>query len=505
MLALLLLSGLTTSHAQVPLPTFPDDWSSKETINQVIYQGSYVQNGDSYCCGQDSTCQLQLQYEAGTRYFSYSTKQSRFDDEITKDVTIMDYKQLVEVAVDENMVCTAWCPLTGGMSPFDMVESDATHMGTAVIDGKTVQHWQYVELGPLHVKMQTNDYFVDQSDQANCVPVLENQHLTPFKIDLGTSNESWTNFKAGKQDASLFNFTQGPASGCPRASNCGSSSRLLRRHRLGDKTYSLSEIAAIRAQELQEFQKSQSSQKSSLSTVHVRAGNHGGKAQKISAAAAPPVFPQDYYANVKDFLVLPQGDFYTQDLDGGESWCIHRDGNGKIQTQFQAAPQYVSYSTNQTRMGGAVGANAVVSDYNKMKQFAVDGNNDCTSYCPIDDGSNMVPLVIADDAKDLGPVTLDGKTYQHFRWNDVILHVIVMDTVDAFIDMTDPSTPVPYLWMESLTPFNKYLASVNTTYTNFQGGKQSSDLFAVNNIDKCPLDANCQPTTSSSSMSSAFH
>jgi hypothetical protein len=311
--------------------------------------------------------------------------------------------------------------------------------------------------------------------------------LTPFKINLGQQNESWSNWKAGAQDASLFAFTNGPANGCPKANNCGNSQRLLRRLRLGDKRFTVDQIMQQMKQE--------EAERVSTFTKTMRGGpaaqNRRGK------IAALPTFPSDYKATESDFLIVPQGDYSSFESSGGmEYWCLAQNSNGKIQTEFQAGPSYVSYSTNQTRFGGSLGQTAVVTDYNLMKQFAVDATNACTAYCPLN-SNGMFPLAIDPSAKDLGTATLNGKKYEHFRWSDKILRVVVMDTVDVYADLTDPSKPVPYLWQESITPFNQYLASANTTYTDFVGGAQPAALFAVTGISSCPKSSNCGSSTES--------
>jgi len=44
--------------------------------------------------------------------------------------------------------------------------------------------------------------------------------------------------------------------------------------------------------------------------------------------------------------------------------------------------------------------------------------------------------------------------YEHFYWKDK-LGIFVMDVVDAYVDISDPSNPKPYLFETLLQPFDK--------------------------------------------------
>merc|ERR1719329_1078885 len=126
------------------------------------------------------------------------------------------------------------------------------------------------------------------------------------------------------------------------------------------------------------FSKIMELRKSERAQLHRPRGAYKNLLQKSTAT---PTFPQDFSADVTDFLIVPQGDYYTFESSGGfEYWCLKTNSNGKIQTEFQKAPNYVSYSTNQTRLGDPGASQAVIQDYNLGKEFKVDSNNTCQSY-----------------------------------------------------------------------------------------------------------------------------
>jgi hypothetical protein len=470
-------------------PVFAPDFTADEVISQVIYQGQYINDPNfGYCCGDSSTCSLQTGYEYGTRYFSYSTNVSRFDDNFNQ-VIINDYKHQVQVLVESasNLTCTSWCPMIGAMYPFDLVDTDATWIGETTLNGKQVQHWQYEERGPLNILFQIDNTYLDQStDPTYAIPVLEFDQLMPLKQDLGQMNESWSNFKIGTPDPSLFAYTNGPLESCPRDPNCGNE-QMLRALDSGLRNPIRREAVKTRISELDIEQ-------------GARLGNNLNRPRSPVSPTVQknfgtlPVIPQNFASDTKDFIIIPQGEYDYHDVSGYQYWCLSPQSNGKIQSQFVAGPLFQSADTNETRFGGGLGQPAVVTKYNEGKEYAVDATGTCTSYCPLQSGSALYPLVIDPLAKDLGKVSIAGNAYEQFHWIEYLFperQWEPMEIIDAFMDLTDPANPKPYIWQETLTPFGQYLATANSTYTNFVGGPQSEDLFMVNGASSCPLDANC--------------
>lgn len=137
-----------------------------------------------------------------------------------------------------------------------------------------------------------------------------------------------------------------------------------------------------------------------------------------------------------------------------------------------------------------MGAEGIVSDFVAQMQYEVDENSTCIQTCPMQQEA-WYNLTVNPLATDKGPASLDGKTYEHFYWMDTILKKVPMDTVDAYVNITDPANPIPYLWVEYLEPFGQFLAEANTTYHGFQGGPQDPNLFVVYKAQGCPVDPQC--------------
>lgn len=493
--AVLLSTGAVMAS---PRPKFATDYSTVETFVNEIYQGQYINDPTlGLCCGQSSSCQVQTGFQKGQRYTSYSTNFSRFDDFGDGSVTILDYKARMEVfAVSaSNLTCNTYCPLIGGMEPYYLPD-EAEDKGTFTIDGHTLQLWQYREVGPLNITMQTNNVFVNQTDINNANPYLEYDHLTPFKQDLGASNETYSNWISGAPDPALFKWLHPQYGKCPIDPNqCQNADAMFRRLRARD-------FVGFRHILQHLLKNGDPTAKQLLRSLRRRRGSRAAKmaatiATDASPASAkgdtPPTFPQDFFSNEQNFLVLPQGQYSTNDVSGSLYWCCGPDSNCKIQTEYEAGPTYVSFSTQQMRLGNPGDAQAEVIDYNAdvFKQLLVDENNTCTSYCPCQQGDALIPLAVDPSATKIGVATIGGKQYDQWQWSDHLGKRIKMDTINAFID-TSGAQPQPFLWAEDITPFNQYLATANTTYDSFKPGTPDPSMFKVNGISSCPLNQNCQ-------------
>jgi len=237
-------------------------------------------------------------------------------------VFINDYKKHIEVQVDPTtLACMSWCPI-GSMYPFELVDPNATNLGPVTMpDGRIVQHWQYKDLGPLRIVMETDNSYVDQSDPTYAVPVLENDVLTPFGIHLGVMNESWSNWKNGAQDPSLFAYTNGPEQGCQKSSQCNGDAYMIRR--LKEHDYVSFKDTAI-ARGLLTPDGALAFSKKGLALGSRGVADRAATPRLPVAPAAVPQFPQDFFAYTQDFLCLPQGQwtqFIAADGTGPFTCC----------------------------------------------------------------------------------------------------------------------------------------------------------------------------------------
>jgi len=438
------------------LPTFPNDWDADEISNLVQLQGA-VKTGDAACCPAGMNCKLQVQAQSGHHWFDFSNNRTRFGTGGENDIVNYYYPVYKQVKVDANNSCEFYCPINFDLEPLSL-DSNATDIGTAVVGGKTVEAYQWFDKEPIFGVMQVNTFYVDQSGKTP-LPVLEYDKLTPFGQYLGDSNNSYANFRAGKQDPSKFRVNG--VEDCPLdPQGCGQSS-LMSRMRAAKPVSPL--LSALRAA---------AEEPASEAILAPSADFLAGKI---------PVLPTDYTTDERDSVIIAQGPVQTI---GGDQCCGFTD-NCQVQQEFEFGKAYVDYTNQRTRFGD------IVSLYgNVNKQMQVDANNTCQQYCPLDDG--LMPLSLPNTTIDMGSVEIDGKTYQHYQYKDTILGVVTMDVVDMYVDMSDPSKPVPYLQHMLLTPFGgPPLGNSNVTWTNWNTGEPEPSVFDVNGIDSCKEASGC--------------
>ena len=86
--------------------------------------------------------------------------------------------------------------------------------------------------------------------------------------------------------------------------------------------------------------------------------------------------------------------------------------------------------------------------------------------------SLSVPLACGRAARaqvsDLGQTAFDGQLVEHYRWSDVILKIIKMQTTDFYASFTG-ATATPVAALTQLTPFGlKPIGVQNQTWTNWR-------------------------------------
>jgi len=206
-----------------PVPQFPLDWTANEEDFAVVYQGQYVQQGNLYCCGDDS-CEVQTQYQSGMDYFDFTHNRTRFDDPANGMIVALFNPIYKEMLVDGSNTCQSFCPLEEDLEPY-AVDANATYMGQKVIDNKTLDNWQWQDK-EFGIVFETNNVFVDPTTE---LPYTEIDNLTPFGMAIGDEEETFHTFVPGTPDPSHFAI-KGIAN-CPEDPNCGQSFRQRARRR----------------------------------------------------------------------------------------------------------------------------------------------------------------------------------------------------------------------------------------------------------------------------------
>jgi len=227
---------------QQPNITFVGDFSAHENSIMQIIQGGVEINGDP-CCSSDSPypqCQIQMQHRGGMRYMDIKNQRTRFDDEVSGEMIADDFTSHMSMLLNKTDgvdTCQEYCPLDPQdtltpIDPFDPFDK-TVDKGATTIDGKAVEHYFWADKILKIITMSKTDFYADIKDPKNAIPVFLSQHLTPLGQDLGRTNQTWSNLKAGTPSADHFKIAGMKT--CPKSSKCQSSNMLM--HHVQTRNY----------------------------------------------------------------------------------------------------------------------------------------------------------------------------------------------------------------------------------------------------------------------------
>mmetsp|Transcript_43544 Transcript_43544/g.85247 ORF Transcript_43544/g.85247 Transcript_43544/m.85247 type:complete len:501 (+) Transcript_43544:22-1524(+) len=208
--------------------TWPVDFSAFESQGMIANQGGVPsQDGKSTCCHVETLaqCQVQIQYQAGQKYYDYTNQRTRFESAGQVVVDLFDkHKSMLVVQNGTHEVCQEYCPMdpadTMDKGSATFLDDSAYDAGQAKFHGLSCEHWLWNDTIFGKIVMETSDFYADTSGPS-VVPVGRVDNLTPFGVQFATVNVGWDKFKAGAQPADKFDI-QGVDS-CPLSQNCGQS------------------------------------------------------------------------------------------------------------------------------------------------------------------------------------------------------------------------------------------------------------------------------------------
>merc|ERR1719445_135861 len=182
----------------------------------------------------DENCQIQIQAESGKHYFDYTHNRTRYDYD-DGSIIVSDYmlgKEMSVVVTEQGtFACDQYCPLEFDLEPLS-IPDDAKDQGSIKVANMTYEKWTWKEVILKVIVMEKVQMLVDQT-QSPPIPFTQNEELTPFGQDVGTSNTTYTDFVAGTPDPLLFKVEN--VSTCPMSPNCDQLKRQI--VRLRDRNY----------------------------------------------------------------------------------------------------------------------------------------------------------------------------------------------------------------------------------------------------------------------------
>jgi len=204
----------------------------------------------------------------------------------------------------------------------------------------------------------------------------------------------------------------------------------------------------------------------------------------LAAQSAPPVWPNDWTSIEEDFALMYQGSYSVID---GDNYCCS-DDNCEVQTQWQSGHNYFDFTNQRTRFDDPVQGSIVTLFKPKYMEMAVDANNTCTSYCPVQD--DLEPYSVNVNSTDMGSKVVDNRTTEDWQWKDIEFGVLVFETDDIYVDQT-VNPPVPVYEEDQLTPFGEAIGYETSNYLSFIYGTPDPSHFAIKGVDTCPQDSQC--------------
>jgi hypothetical protein len=191
--------------AVLAVPAAPAAWTSVSTTTVSLVNG-------------------QTQTSAGTQYQSDAAQASRFEPAAGSGrpttVTLFDGPHGgMEMEVDANNKCVAWCPPSS--TYFNQIRVGNGKNGTSVAKEISPNTWQWSDL-LIIVKMDTKE-LAFASD--GTTPQTLDEQITPFGKAIGNSTTTFTTFKPS---ADVSKFQPTGVENCPKASGCQQSVSSMR-------------------------------------------------------------------------------------------------------------------------------------------------------------------------------------------------------------------------------------------------------------------------------------
>lgn len=202
-------------------------------------------------------------------------------------------------------------------------------------------------------------------------------------------------------------------------------------------------------------------------------------------AGSIPTFPNDWSSILVQAIQINQGGVTTPT----GVCCPTMSPECKVQTAYASGYQYFDFTNNRTAFKNPDGT-GVVSLYSDNKEYAVDAQGNCQSYCPLNEP--LYPMGFGENATNHGVVVYNGEKVTDIYWSEVfpILN-ITMEYSDFYVVVNGDGSCTPVAEIDHITPFGEQLGLQNTTYVNFAAGPQDASHFVVNGAASCPMDNNC--------------
>lgn len=205
-----------------------------------------------------------------------------------------------------------------------------------------------------------------------------------------------------------------------------------------------------------------------------------------ATASKYPTIATSWTAVVTSAVDINEG---GQPGPNGQTCCSPETPQCKVQTEFQAARQYVDAVNNRVKVAGPNGA-GVVYDYKTLKAYEVDSTGKCTGFCPIPKKDAGISPLSVFNMTDKGTPTNKFCTGCEDYFSQQLLFNISMQSTNFYVNQKDFTDAQPVAIYQLLTPFGEPLGSQTQTFQQWVSGVPSASVFNVIDAAKCP-EAQC--------------
>lgn len=218
-------------------------------------------------------------------------------------------------------------------------------------------------------------------------------------------------------------------------------------------------------------------------------------AATTALAVRTPVFPQQWTSVVTQHVAINQG---GSPGANGELCCDYTSPECKVQTIYMAARQYFDFPNNRSATFTSEGT-GVVTLYNDGKEYSVDANGACQSYCPLDGPMEAFGFE-ASAVTESGPGTYNGQACDKYVVPTLLpIGNITMSVDTWYVTLNGASGPdTPLADITDLTPFGEQLGTESSFYTAWTPGAPDASKFTVTGKATCKQAKGCNGSSSSS-------
>jgi len=513
-------------QADADPPVFAKDFYVGQQSALAINQGGYYVK-DGVCCSQEhsSQCKLQAVNMGSDVYEQGSTERSRSDSaqgaivnwygNVSKQMAIVPG---AEVNSTHKWACVQYCPLQKGdhfMSvlqigdgekgpldtPKDMGKQYVKHPASIGGDAKTCERWHWSETVFKVIKMQTTDFFVDNSGKTPA-PFFSTSMLTPFGSPLGQENASFIGYQA--MDVSdYFDIDMHALKGtCPMSDKCNPPPSPPGPSMSHDEQMNHALLESLAPFQALEARKRFFPKKTILEEAATQAAllKKGDDKEMVDAKDDPKMpnvtFVGDFVAHEKIVSLTNQGGV----MINGDPCCSSDSPFPQCQVQYghQEGTRYLDVTNQRIRFDDSVSNEIIVDDYGAKKSMLINVTNGvetCQEYCPIKAGDKVYPINPFDPFDkivDKGATTMGGKNVEHYFWADKILKIITMSKTNFYADISNKDAAVPVYLSQHLQPLGQDLGFTNQSWSNFSAGTPPAAKFKIAGMAACPMSNKCQ-------------